>query len=123
MGFFDPFGSSVGAEVYQARVGADSTTYQTLKARLDDSEIEFRTSISRIEDSLPDAEIPINLGLTVSGTRLQSQNLPLNSFPLTVKCDSLSYSFYVAYYEDDGTSISNTDWRQTQQTYTTYPVN
>ena len=31
-------GGDVGAEVYQARVGADGTTYQTLKARLDAEE-------------------------------------------------------------------------------------
>ena len=113
----------VGAEVYQARVGADGTTYPTLKERLDNSEIEFSTEISRIEDALLNNEIAISLGLTASGTRLQSQKLPLNSFPLTVRCDSLSYSFYVAYYKDDGTAISNTDWGQTQQTYTTYPAN
>ena len=104
----------------KGETGADDVT---LKARLDDSEIEFGTRISRIEDSLLNEEISINLGLTVSGTRLQSQKLPLNSFPLTVRCDSLSYSFYVAYYKDDGTQISNTDWRQTEQTYTTYPAN
>jgi hypothetical protein len=40
-----------------------------------------------------------------------------------VKCDSLDYSFYITYYKSDETVISNTDWKQTEETYSNYPNN
>lgn len=44
-------GGDVGAEVYQARVGADGTNYDTLKERLD-AEYDFlKSSLSRVADT------------------------------------------------------------------------
>lgn len=43
-------GGDVAAEVYQARVGADGKTYQTLKARLDAEEHSTANSLNSIQD-------------------------------------------------------------------------
>lgn len=113
----------VAPEVAAARVDAEGVEHATLKARIDGSETEFRTDISLIESSFLDDVIYLKLNFRSTGSRLISQHLPLTTFPLTVKCDSTAYSFYIAYYSSDGTLIGNTDWTKTEETYPTYAQN
>lgn len=113
----------VAPEVAAARVDAEGVEHATLKARMDQSETEFRIGLEAMEDSLLNDQIAVRLELAQSSTRFYSKHLGLNVFPLTVKCDSLAYSFYINYYKSDGTSISNTNWKQTEETYSNYPNN
>lgn len=56
-------GGDVAAEVYQARVGADGTTYSTLKERLDTNDEEIRHNLYEFEHQLFGEKSTENLSL------------------------------------------------------------
>lgn len=108
------------AEVINARIGKDGTTYETLKERLD---TEYNNTNDKIDDYLAERLVHIPLRFT-SGGHLNKETGEITEFDgwkytdlipiahdLVIEGETSDEYSYNGFYDEDQTYISNFDYR------------